>query len=119
MCAGRYENKRSEAIIVTKKWKHRVKWTKYINERVIATSIAVNKQQITLLSVYMPHSDYADHHVEKTGTLWKWNSVIRSPEGALQPSRRDSADRQRVRRVSDKKRHEARFDTIFLICLGE
>ena len=28
-------------------------------------SISVNKQPIVLMSVYMPHSGYADHHVEK------------------------------------------------------
>ena len=28
-------------------------------------SISVNKQPIVLMSVYMPHSGYPDHHVEK------------------------------------------------------
>ena len=28
-------------------------------------SISVNKQPVVLMSVYMPHSGYADHHVEK------------------------------------------------------
>ena len=65
MCAGKFENKHGVAIIVNKKWKHRINWTKYISERAIATSITVNKQHITLMSVYMPHSGYADHHVEK------------------------------------------------------
>ena len=43
----------------------KIKWTEYINERAIATSITVNKQRITLVSVYFPHSGYADQHVEK------------------------------------------------------
>ena len=65
MCARNFENKHGVAIIVNKKWKHRINWTKYINERALATSITVNKQHITLMSVYMPHSGHADHHVEK------------------------------------------------------
>ena len=65
MCAGKFENKHGVAIIVNKKWKHKINWTKYISERAIATSITVNKQHITLMSVYMPHSGYADHLVEK------------------------------------------------------
>ena len=32
---------------------------------VVAMSISINKQPIVLMSVYMPHSGYADHHVEK------------------------------------------------------
>ena len=40
-------------------------WTKYISERVIATFITINRQRITLMSVYMPHSGYADQHIEK------------------------------------------------------
>ena len=63
MGAGKYVYKHGAAIIV-KKWKHRINWTKCISERIIATSITVNKQPITLLSVYMPHNGYADHHVE-------------------------------------------------------
>ena len=66
MGAGRYENKHGVAIIVNEKWKYKVNWTNCISERMIATSITVNKQPITVLSVYMPHSGYADDHVEKT-----------------------------------------------------
>ena len=40
-------------------------WTEYMNDRAIATSITVNKQLSTLMSVYFPHSGYADQHVEK------------------------------------------------------
>ena len=29
-------------------------------------SISVNKHLVVLMSVYLPHSGYADHHVEKT-----------------------------------------------------
>ena len=32
----------------------------------VAASISVNKQPITLVSAYLPHSCYPDHHVEKT-----------------------------------------------------
>ena len=35
------------------------------SERIVAMSISVNKHPIMLMSVYMPHSGYADHHVEK------------------------------------------------------
>ena len=42
-----------------------IKWTEYIYERAIATMITVNKQQIMLMSVYFPHTGYADHHVER------------------------------------------------------
>ena len=39
--------------------------TDYINERAIKTTILVNRRRIDLMSVYFPHSKYADHHVEK------------------------------------------------------
>ena len=39
--------------------------TEYINERAISTTIVVNRQRIKLMSVYFPHSRYADHHIEK------------------------------------------------------
>ena len=42
-----------------------INWTKYISKRVIATFITINRQRITLMSVYMPHSGYADQHIEK------------------------------------------------------
>ena len=77
--AGRYENKHGVAIIVNKKWKHRVNWTNCISERMIATSITVNKQPITLLSVYMPHSGYADHHVEKTYNMIQ--NILKTDKG--------------------------------------
>ena len=65
MCAGKFENKHGVAIEVNKKWKRKINWTNYISKRAIATSVTVNTQRITLTSVYMPHSGYADHHVEK------------------------------------------------------
>ena len=43
----------------------RITWTEYIIERAIATVIIVNSQRIMLMSVYFPHSGYADHHIEK------------------------------------------------------
>ena len=39
--------------------------TEYINERAITTTILVNRQHIKLMSVFFPHSKYADHHIEK------------------------------------------------------
>ena len=45
--------------------KNRINWVQCESERVVAMSISVNKQPIVLMSVYMPHSGYADHHVEK------------------------------------------------------
>ena len=35
-----------------------INWTKCISERVIATFIMINRQRITLMSVYMPHSGH-------------------------------------------------------------
>ena len=45
--------------------KNRTNWVQCESERVVAMSISVDKQPIVLMSVYMPHSGYADHHVEK------------------------------------------------------
>ena len=41
------------------------KWTEYLSEPAIAALIVVNKQKVMLMSVYFPHTGYADHHVEK------------------------------------------------------
>ena len=49
----------------TESGKKKIKWTTYLNERVIATAITINKQVVTLMSIYMPHSGYADYRVEK------------------------------------------------------
>ena len=38
--------------------------TGYISERAFTTTIMVNHQRIKLMSVYFPHSVYADHHIE-------------------------------------------------------
>ena len=48
------------------KWKNQINWVQCACERVVAMSISVNKQPIVLMSVYMPHSGYPDHQVEKT-----------------------------------------------------
>ena len=50
---------------MNKKWRKRINWTDCINERAIATSVTVNSQRVLLMSVYFPHSVYADHHVER------------------------------------------------------
>ena len=63
--SGHFINKHGVAILLNKRWKNQVKWVQCESERVVAMSISVNKQPIVLMSVYMPHSGYADHHVEK------------------------------------------------------
>ena len=61
-----------EILEQTRSWNHaeqkvekRIIDTDYINERAIKTTILVNRRRIELMSVYFPHSKYADHHVEK------------------------------------------------------
>ena len=63
--SGQFINKHGGAILLNKKWKNQINWVQCESERVVAMSISVNKQPIVLMSVYMPHSGYADHHVEK------------------------------------------------------
>ena len=63
MGSGKFENKHRVGILVNKKWRKRVNWTDYINERAISTSITVNKQHVLLMRVYFS-SGHADHHVE-------------------------------------------------------
>ena len=65
MGAGRYDNKHGVGIMLNKKWRQRIIGIEYINERAISTTIVVNRQRIKLMSVYFPHSGYADHHIEK------------------------------------------------------
>ena len=65
MGAGKYENKHGVGIMLNKRWRKRIIDTDYINERAIKTTILVNRQHIDLMSVYFPHSKYADHHIEK------------------------------------------------------
>ena len=65
MGAGKFENKHGVGILLNKKWRRRVNLTDFISERATAASITVNKQPVLLMSVYFPHSGYADHHVEK------------------------------------------------------
>ena len=65
MGAGKYENKHGVGIMLNRRWKKRIVDTKYISERAIKTTIIVNRRRIDLMSVYFPHSRYADHHIEK------------------------------------------------------
>ena len=65
MGAGKYDNKHGVGIMLNKRWRKRIIDTDYINERAIKTTILVNRQHIDLMSVYFPHSKYADHHIEK------------------------------------------------------
>ena len=63
--SGKFTNKHGVAILLNKRWKNQINWVQCACERVVAMSISVNRQPIVLMSVYMPHSGYADHHVEK------------------------------------------------------
>ena len=63
--SGQFINKHGVAILFNKRWKNQIKWVHCESERIVAMSISVNKHPIVLMSVYMPHSGYADHHVEK------------------------------------------------------
>ena len=65
MGAGKNDNKHGVGIMLNEKWRQRIIDTEYINERAIAATILVNRQPIKLMSVYFPHSGYADHHIEK------------------------------------------------------
>ena len=65
MGAGKYDNKHGVGIVLNKRWRKIIIDTEYINERTIKTTILVNRPHIKLMSVYFPHSKYADHHVEK------------------------------------------------------
>ena len=58
-------NKHGVGIMLNKRWRKRIIDTEYIDERATTTTILVNRQHIKLMSVYFPHSKYADHHVEK------------------------------------------------------
>ena len=51
--------------MLNKRWRKRIIDTECINECAIKTTILVNRQHIKLMSVYFPHSKYADHHIEK------------------------------------------------------
>ena len=65
MGAGKYENKHGVGIMLNRRWRKRIVDTNYISERAIKATIMVNRRRIDLMSVYFPHSKYADHHVEK------------------------------------------------------
>ena len=64
--SGKFTNKHGVAIILNRRWKIQINWVECACERVVAASISVNKQPITLVTAYLPHSCYPDHHVEKT-----------------------------------------------------
>ena len=64
--SGKFSNKHGVAILLNKRWKKGINWIQCACERVVAMSISVNRHPIVLMSVYLPHSGYADHHVEKT-----------------------------------------------------
>ena len=64
--SGLFNNKHGVAILLNRRSKNQINWVHCACELVVAMSISVNKQPIILVSVYMPHSGYPDHHVEKT-----------------------------------------------------
>ena len=64
--SGLLNNKHGVAILLNRRWKNQINWVQCACERLVAALISVNKQTIILVSVYMPHSGYRDHHVEKT-----------------------------------------------------
>ena len=64
MGVGKYDNKHGVGIMLYKRWRKRIIDTECINERAITTTILVNRQHIKLMSVYFPHSEYADIHIE-------------------------------------------------------
>ena len=64
--SGKFTNKHGVAIILNRRWTNQINWVACVCERVVAASISVNKQAITLLSTYLPHSGYPDHYVERT-----------------------------------------------------
>ena len=51
--------------MLNKRWRKRIIDTEYIKERAITTTVLANRQHFKLMSVYFPHSKYADHHIEK------------------------------------------------------
>ena len=62
----KFTNKHGVAILLKRRRKNKINWVQCACERVDAMSISVNRQLIILASVYMPHSGYPDHQVEKT-----------------------------------------------------
>ena len=77
--SGKFVNKHGVAILLNRRWKNPINWVQCACERVVAMSISVNKQPITLMSVYMPHSGYPDHRVEKTyKTILTKNEKVKS-----------------------------------------
>ena len=63
--SGKFTNKHGVSILLNRRWKNQINWVQCACERVVAMSISVNRQPLVLMSVYVPHSGYADHHVEK------------------------------------------------------
>ena len=61
--SGKFIHKHGVAVLLSRRWKNQINWVQCACERVVALSISVNKQPITLMSLYMPHSGYPDHHV--------------------------------------------------------
>ena len=63
--SGKFTNKHGVVILLNRRWRNQINWVQCACERVVAMSISVNKQPITLMSVYMPHSGYPGNQVEE------------------------------------------------------
>ena len=64
--SGKFTNDHGVARILNRRWKNQINWVECACERVVAASISVNKQPISVISTYMAHSGNPDHHIEKT-----------------------------------------------------
>ena len=64
--SGKFTNKHGVAILLNRRWKNCINWIQYACERVVAMSISIYKHPVVLMSVFLPHSGFADHHVERT-----------------------------------------------------
>ena len=64
---------------MNKKWKQSQLFKLHQRAHDCNIFFTVNKQPITLLSVYMPHSGYADDHVEKTYNMIQ--NILKTDKG--------------------------------------
>ena len=64
--SGKFTNKHGVAILLNRRWKNCINWIQCACERVVAMSISIYKHPVVLMSVFLPHSGFADHHVERT-----------------------------------------------------
>ena len=84
MGVGKYDSKHGVGIMLNIRWRERIIDTEHINERAITTTILINRQHIKLMSVYFPHSKYADHHVEKMYKTIEEHMLIKKKKKTFQ-----------------------------------